>query len=75
MPDPKVSSLKDTIALVDGLVRIAKSVAHTRTPGEEVALAIDMLQACADHNVSTLEDALATLAQIKPLIERITAAE
>lgn len=68
------SSLKDVIALVDSIVAIAKSVARARTPGEEVGLAIAMLQACADHNVETLEDALSTLGQLKPLIERITAA-
>jgi hypothetical protein len=67
-------SLKDVIALVDSIVATAKSVARARTPGEEVTLAIAMLQACADHNVTTLDDALSTLGQLKPLIDRITAA-
>lgn len=67
------SSLKDTIALVDSLVAIAKSVARARNAGEEVALAISMLDACASHGVTTLEDAQATLTQLKPLIDRITA--
>jgi hypothetical protein len=73
MADSKSTSLKDTIALVDSLVSIAKSVARARTPAEEVDLAIQMLDACAKNGVGTVEDAQATLTQIKPLIARITA--
>lgn len=65
------SDMQTTIALVDKIVAIPKSVAHQRTPSEEVELTIQMVQACVDAGSASAQDVISVLTTLKPLIKRV----
>lgn len=65
------TEMQNTISLIDKIVAIPKSVAHQRTPSEEVDLTIQMVSACVDAGSTSAQDVIAVLTSLKPLIKRV----
>lgn len=66
------ADMQKTISLVKAIVNIPKSVARQRKPSEEVALTIQMVQACIDAGAATsAQDVIDVLGSLQPLIASV----
>jgi predicted DNA-binding ArsR family transcriptional regulator len=65
------TDMKSTITLVKAIVAIPKSIARQRTPSEEVALTVQMVQACVEAGATSAQDVIDTLSNLQPLIKAV----